>query len=108
MRGGLPLPGDLRCPSGSLLKTRVFERPTELSGMGSYAARMNCVAIQVSARYRIDKWVLRDRSASLPRTTQGETMTVETKVARHYTLSAVIVLGLALFGITAGSTARAA
>jgi len=35
-------------------------------------------------------------------------MTVETEVARHYTLSAVIVLGLALFGITAGSTARAA
>ena len=35
-------------------------------------------------------------------------MTVETKVARHYTLSAVIVLGLAFFGITAGSTARAA
>ena len=35
-------------------------------------------------------------------------MTVGTEVARHYTLSAVIVLGLALFGITAGSTARAA
>ena len=35
-------------------------------------------------------------------------MTVETEVARHYMLSAVIVLGLALFGITAGSTARAA
>jgi molybdate transport system substrate-binding protein len=35
-------------------------------------------------------------------------MTVETKIARHYMRSAVIVLGLALFGITAGSTARAA
>jgi molybdate transport system substrate-binding protein len=35
-------------------------------------------------------------------------MTVETEVPRHYTLSAVIVLGLALFGITAGSTARSA
>src|SRR5215217_7889381 len=35
-------------------------------------------------------------------------MTVETKVARYCTLSAVIVLGLALFGITAGSTANAA
>src|SRR3954447_12914700 len=35
-------------------------------------------------------------------------MTVETEVARHYMLSAVIVLGLTLFGITAGSTARAA
>ena len=35
-------------------------------------------------------------------------MTVETKVTRHYTLSTVIVLGLALFGITTGSTARAA
>ena len=35
-------------------------------------------------------------------------MTVETKVTRHYTLSAVIVLGLALFDITTGSTARAA
>ena len=35
-------------------------------------------------------------------------MTVKTKVARYYTLSAVIVLGLALFGIIAGSTARAA
>src|SRR3954451_1242058 len=35
-------------------------------------------------------------------------MTVETEVARHYMLSAVIVLGLALFGITAGSTAGAA
>jgi molybdate transport system substrate-binding protein len=35
-------------------------------------------------------------------------MTVGTKVTRHYTLSTVIVLGLALFGITTGSTARAA
>ena len=35
-------------------------------------------------------------------------MTVKTEVARHYTLSAVIVLGLVLFGITAGSTARSA
>jgi molybdate transport system substrate-binding protein len=35
-------------------------------------------------------------------------MMVETKVTRHYTLSTVIVLGLALFGITTGSTARAA
>jgi len=35
-------------------------------------------------------------------------MTVETEVIRHYTLRAVIVLGLALFDITAGSTARAA
>src|SRR4051795_406279 len=35
-------------------------------------------------------------------------MTVETKVARHYMLSAVIVLGLTLLGITAGSAARAA
>src|SRR5919112_3113219 len=35
-------------------------------------------------------------------------MTVETKVTRHYTLSTVIVLGLALFGITTGSTAMVA
>ena len=35
-------------------------------------------------------------------------MTVETKVACRYTLSVVIVLGLALFGIAAGNTARAA
>jgi molybdate transport system substrate-binding protein len=35
-------------------------------------------------------------------------MTVGTKVTCHYTLSTVIVLGLALFGITTGSTARAA
>jgi molybdate transport system substrate-binding protein len=35
-------------------------------------------------------------------------MTVETGVARHYALGAVIVLGLALLGITASSTAKAA
>ena len=43
-----------------------------------------------------------------PEQHREKAMTVETEVIRHYTLSTVIVLGLALFGITAGSTARAA